>query len=135
MQKKTMALSFLTLILLVSCSDDAPRVDQIGIGGQCVLQDDCNQDLDSLSCLTTFKGGYCGREGCDNNSQCPEGSVCVTEVGVSYCFRTCAEKVDCNANRDAENESNCSGSFSLTEATDTMPTSQPKVCIPPSSGI
>lgn len=130
-----LATAILLTWMLSSCSDDAPKVDQIGIGGQCTLKDDCNQELDSLDCITTFKGGYCGRQACANNSECPTGSVCVNEEGVSYCFRTCAEKPECNANRDLDNEANCSGSFSLMESTDTMPSNQPKVCIPPSSGI
>jgi len=28
--------------------------------------------------------------------------------GTTYCFRTCFDKAECNANRDPENESNCS---------------------------
>lgn len=120
----------LSIITLFSCSDSEPQVDQIGIGGECTVNNDCNQELDTLACLSEFKGGYCGKADCSSNLDCPVGSVCVAHEGSNYCFRSCAEKVECNENRSLENEANCSGSFTLANISDSTTL---KACIPPSS--
>ena len=48
--------------------------------------------------------------------------------GMNYCFRTCVDKPDCNENRDAENESNCSSSVTFVDGANGR-----KACVPPSS--
>jgi hypothetical protein len=111
---------------LAGCSDDA---DALGVGAECTSTENCDSGDDEikLTCLTTFKGGYCGIEGCTKNADCPESSICVTyDDGKNYCFRTCAEKAECNANRGAEVESNCSSSITRVEE------GTAKACIPSS---
>jgi hypothetical protein len=105
----------------LSCGTPA---DQAGIGAQCTQTSECiNTDL---TCLTQFKGGYCGASGCQKHADCPEGSICVTHEGANYCFRTCTDKIECNRNRSLENESNCSSSITPAES------SSSKACVPPS---
>lgn len=122
-------LFFVCTLLLVGCGDDdGTEADKAGIGAQCVANDDCKED--GQSCLTNFKGGYCGVSACTADSDCPEASACVThDDGVNYCFRVCADKVECNANRDADNEANCSGSATFVDDR-----ANRKACIPPSGG-
>ena len=116
------------LVMLVAgaCGDDdGTEADRLGVGAECTQDDDC---LEGQGCLA-LKGGYCGIEGCDLNEDCPESSVCVAyDNGNTYCFRTCAVKADCNRNRSADFESNCSSSVAFVEAG-----TQSKVCVPPSS--
>lgn len=123
-------IGFLSLFFF-SCEDDnnQSEVDRIGIGGECTLTEECNQSLDSLTCLSEFKGGYCGKADCQNNADCPTGSVCVNHDGTNFCFRSCADKLECNENRTIDNEANCSSSFDLAEQSDTTSL---KACIPPS---
>ncbi|MFH2006320.1 MAG: hypothetical protein ABI333_07030 [bacterium] len=123
--------AILAAVAMNGCGDDGNEADAQLIGAQCTAVADCDDDDDStdpLECLTEFGGGYCGREGCTASSDCPEGSVCVGYAGGFYCFRVCIDKPDCNANRDAINESNCSSNVSSVDTDD-------KVCVPPSSGI
>jgi hypothetical protein len=104
--------------------------DRVGIAAECTKDDDCPKVDDlQLTCLTLFKGGYCGLQGCTQDKDCPLGAACVLEGGASYCFRECIEKPECNRNRSAENEANCVGSASH------LGISMSKVCVPPSSGI
>jgi hypothetical protein len=127
--KSALALAVLALgtVGFAGCSDDA---DELGVGAECTSNEQCKSGDDdiTLSCLTAFKGGYCGLEGCTKNADCPENSICVThEDGKNYCFRTCLEKIDCNVNRGADNESNCSSNITRVEqGTD-------KACVPPSA--
>jgi len=112
---------------IVGCSDD--DADSLGVGAECTSSDQCDSGDENikLSCLTAFKGGYCGLEGCTANKGCPENAICVThEDGKNYCFRVCAEKTECNANRSTEFESNCSSSITRVEA------GTQKACLPPS---
>jgi len=111
--------------------DDGSEADKLGVGAECVSSADCLTEGDgglNLTCLTQFKGGYCGIEGCTSNDDCPDQSKCVAhDDGNDYCFRACTEKPDCNANRDADNEANCVGSVDYVD-TDTTG----KACVPPS---
>jgi hypothetical protein len=110
---------------LSACGSDA---DDLGVGAQCTMNDDCNQDDGAQTCLP-FKGGYCGLQGCTADADCPEASACVHHTdNVNYCFRICVDKPDCNSNRDAENESNCSSSVDFVEGKTGV-----KACVPPSS--
>ena len=121
-----LALTTAALFATAGCGDDA---DALGVGAECTSNDQCDsgdEDI-ALICLTSFKGGYCGLIDCNANADCPEGSICVThEDAKNYCFRTCAEKADCNANRGAEVESNCSSNITRVEE-GTL-----KACLPPS---
>ena len=107
---------------LATCNDDA---DDVGVGAQCAGTDECPEDL---ACLA-FKGGYCGLENCTADADCPELSACVAHTdGKNYCFRICTDKPECNANRDIENEANCSSSVEFVEQNQGS-----KACVPPSS--
>ena len=113
-------------VLGFGCGDDA---DSLGIGAQCTKNDQCDGSTNQI-CLTQFKGGYCGLQGCVHDADCPASSACVAHTdGQQYCFRTCAQKTDCNANRDALNESNCSSTATLVD-----PPKDRKACVPPSGG-
>lgn len=101
--------------------------DALGIAAECTDNAACSND-DSLICLTDFSGGYCGLTGCTDNDGCPTDAVCVTHTDNSnYCFRTCTDKPECNANRSPANEANCSAS--ITRADGVTGT---KACVPPS---
>jgi hypothetical protein len=121
--------------LLTGCGDDdgGSAADRLGVGAQCTRDDHCLQsDVDggiSQSCLTQFKGGYCGLEGCRSAVDCPSGSDCVThDDGVNYCFRTCANKPECNRHRDPDSEANCSSSVDWAS---TPKAAAQKACVPP----
>jgi hypothetical protein len=122
-------------IALFGCGDDddATEADRIGVGAQCASNDDCLREGDggiNLACLRQFKGGYCGLENCMGNEDCPERSACVAhDDGTNYCFRICVDKPECNLNRDAANEANCSSNVTFVD-----PGTRVKTCVPPSSG-
>ena len=112
-------------LLLAACGGDN-AADERGIGAQCSKNDDCEVDLGQV-CLG-FKGGYCGEMGCTKDADCVESSACIRHTdGINYCFRTCSDKPQCNANRDAENEANCSSSVDFVEGANGR-----KACVPPS---
>ncbi len=128
------ALLSLTLIV-VGCGGDGTEADRIGIGAQCSAAVECESPEGfELECLTQFTGGYCGLEGCLGDDDCPEGSACVTsDDGKNYCYRLCADKqLDCNRNRDRENEANCVGSGTINFVDGGT---ERKACEPPSSGF
>jgi hypothetical protein len=81
------------------------------------------------TCLTEFKGGYCGVVGCLHDTDCPSGSACVTESGANYCFLICSLKTDCNTHRTAADESSCDSSLPFVDGGKNV-----KVCRPPNSG-
>ncbi len=112
---------------VASCSDDdgGTEADRLGVGAACTSAKECAEDQD---CLLVFKGGYCGVSGCTKGAECPAGSACVAhDDGQQYCFRTCTAKTECNANRGADEESNCSSSVTFVDS----PGAQ-KACVPPS---
>ena len=117
----------LSLISLSACGDDeGSEADRRGVGAQCASADDCTEE--GQSCLTQFKGGYCGVQDCVHDADCPAGSACIAhDDQKNYCFLICVEKVDCNINRDLENESNCSSSVTFVDGTMSR-----KACVPPS---
>ncbi len=132
------ALAF--LILTPACGDDGgTEADKVGVGRECTTTADCPEvelgdaGIQQLECLTDFKGGYCGLMNCTDSSSCPEGSICVLHTDAQrYCFRTCADKPECNLHRSPDNESNCAASFDWANPADDDGS---KACIPPSSGI
>jgi hypothetical protein len=114
-----------------ACDRDTNEANDQLIGGQCAVAADCddeNEETPPLDCIPDFKGGYCGREGCAHDMDCPEGSICVDYEGSTYCFLVCLDKVECNYNRSYENESNCSSNVNPVDG------GNDKVCVPPSSG-
>ncbi len=117
----------LFLLGFAACGDDDTEADRLGVGAQCESTDQCDPDIDLL-CLPQFKGGYCGLQGCEHDVDCPEASACILhDDGETYCFRLCIDKPDCNANRDLDNEANCSSSAEFVDGTNGR-----KACVPPS---
>jgi hypothetical protein len=117
----------LAAALLGACGDDGTEADRLGVGAQCESTDQCDPDIE-LVCLPQFKGGYCGLQNCEGDADCPEASACILhEDGETYCFRLCADKPDCNRNRDLENEANCSSSADFVDGANGR-----KACVPPS---
>lgn len=117
--------TLLAAVFFAGCGNAA---DQIGIAAQCSSDQNCAKVGDTqLSCLTGFKGGYCGLSGCTKDEDCVSGSSCVRVSGANYCFRNCTDKPQCNANRSADNEANCVGNA------DHVGASTSKVCVPPSA--
>lgn len=123
---KTISLkTFALMALFAACGNPA---DQAGIAAKCSTTSDCAKVGDTqLTCLTGFKGGYCGLSGCTKDEDCVTGSACVKENGTNYCFRVCTDKPECNANRTADAEANCSANVERVGA------STAKVCVPPSA--
>lgn len=105
--------------------DDA---DSLGVAAECSSTEQCDDENDQV-CLLSFKGGYCGIQGCASDLDCPEDAACIThDDQQNYCFRTCANKPECNANRSEENEANCSSSVVFTDGDMGR-----KACVPPSN--
>ncbi len=114
--------------LVTGCSDGS-EADRLGIGAQCTSSDQCDDETDQV-CLTEFAGGYCGLAGCTSDLDCPLDSACIAHDAASnYCFRTCLDKAECNANRDVDHESNCSSNVTFVDDAGGR-----KACVPPSSG-
>jgi hypothetical protein len=110
----------------VGCGDDGTEADRRGVGSRCAQDSECTES--GQRCLTQFKSGYCGISGCTSDAGCPQGSACVRhDDGMNYCFLVCAMKTDCNRNRPADAEANCSSTATLVD----MPKDR-KVCTPPS---
>lgn len=116
-----------------ACGSDNPGpigtpADTIGVGAVCKVDADCLQtDAMHQQCLTEFKGGYCGLKGCTRDADCPYGSQCVVfSTGTNYCFRTCADKSECNLNRPPDVESNCSANIEFADGKKGS-----KACVPP----
>ena len=140
-----MKLNHLTALVFVlgstpgvfGCGDDddggrfLSPAQQAGVGAECTTatQDrDCNT-VQGQTCLTQFKGGYCGEQNCMQDEDCLPGSACVDHEGSNYCFLICVDKTrDCNATRSFANEANCSSNVKFVEGKD----DSVKVCVPPS---
>lgn len=115
------------LLLSVACDDD--NADSLGIAAECTANDECDM-ANNQQCLLDFRGGYCGIADCLGDTDCPEDSACVAhDDGTNYCFRTCTDKSECNANRSSDNEANCSSSISFVDVQD----ENIKACVPPSN--
>lgn len=121
------------MLLAVACgSSNETEADRIGVGAECNEAGECESPDEELvlDCLTQFKGGYCGLEGCAGDSDCPEGSACVAHSDAeNYCFRLCQDKPECNRHRSSENEANCSANIEFVDGK-----MDRKACVPPSSG-
>jgi len=121
---RLIGIALVAMTMSFACGSDA---DDLGVGAQCTGNDQCDADTNQV-CLQ-FKGGYCGLMGCVRDADCPDKSACVTHTdGVNYCFRTCIDKAECNANRDPVNEANCSANVIFVDQQQTGI----KACVPPS---
>ena len=113
------------VLFAAACGGD--NADSLGVGAQCTSNDQCDSATHQV-CLMNFKGGYCGIAGCTHDTDCPTDSKCVMHTdNMNYCFRTCTDKTQCNANRDAANEANCSSSVTFVDMNQNI-----KACVPPS---
>jgi len=124
--KKTffiLALTVSGLFVLQGCGATSVAASILGVGAECTSNDNCDTAI-ALTCITDFKGGYCGKANCTENAECPAGSICVTDSGTNYCFLVCTDKTECNLHRTTD-EANCSADITKVEAGDD------KVCIPP----
>jgi hypothetical protein len=118
----------LAVLVLIGCGGGGSEAVRRGVGAECGPNLECSES--GQSCLTDFKGGYCGVSGCARDTDCPQGSACVTEDdGVSYCFLVCRDKPECNENRTLDNESSCVSSLTFVDGAMNR-----KVCRPPLSG-
>lgn len=120
----------LLMSALVACDDDdeggLSPAQQHGVGAACTQDSDCYINDTALSCLS-FKGGYCGLEGCQGDADCPLGSACVAhDDGVNYCFLICADKPECNYTRPVDIEANCSSNIDFIDGKQGS-----KACVPP----
>lgn len=116
-------LVFCLFTFALSCSN----ADTKGIAAECKTDADCKEQ--DQKCLTQFRGGYCGMKDCTADKNCPTNALCIKHTdNNNYCFRSCNEKVDCNANRSTANEANCSANVESVEGKKGI-----KSCVPPSS--
>jgi hypothetical protein len=134
-------LAFTVLILAVSgCGDDdGTEAIRRGVGDECTIDTTAdasrmgNCTMAGQECLTEFSGGYCGVRDCTVDADCPMGSACVSEDGVTnYCFLICLDKPECNPRRSMANESNCNSALTFVDPAGDMGR---KVCRPPLGGI
>ena len=68
------------------------------LGGPCGSDADCSPPSNA-ECWTDFLGGFCVVPGCQDNSDCPDGSACIEVTGGSgagtYCIVECTNNGDC----------------------------------------
>ena len=120
--------AFVVMAAACGCGSNASEAIRRGVGAECNASLTCAES--TQACLTEFKGGYCGVSGCLRDTDCPQGSACVTDDGqTNYCFLICADKPECNVNRTLDNESSCTSSLTFIDGTMNR-----KVCRPPLSG-
>ena len=116
------------VVIAVGCGDSGSEAVRRGVGAECNANLLCTES--GQTCLTEFKGGYCGVSACMHDTDCPQGSACVIgENGINYCFLICLDKPECNPHRTVDNESNCTSSLTFVDGT-----AGRKVCRPPLSG-
>lgn len=118
------------LAAALGCGDDdddaGTEAMRRGLGAACTEDAECREE--GQSCLTEFKGGYCGLRGCTTHEQCPTGSACVAhDDGNNYCFLICAIKDECNRSRPPEDQANCESSITFVGGDKSV-----KACVPPS---
>src|SRR6185369_14524187 len=88
------------------CGSSENEANRRGVGAECSAGSACTEH--GQTCLTEFKGGYCGVSACAHDTDCPQGSACVTtDNHVNYCFLVCADKPECNLHRTVDAESSC----------------------------
>lgn len=122
------ALTVVSAFFFAGCGDDGDdrgsQAMRLGVGAACDSNEDCAET--APECLS-FKGGYCGLADCGDDTDCPQGSKCVThDDGVNYCFLVCLDKSECNLHRPLTSEANCSANITFVENDNV------KACVPPS---
>jgi len=118
----------LLFLVALGCGSGQSEANRRGVGAECAMASDCTET--GQLCLTAFKGGYCGVAGCLHDTDCPQGSACVTDDNqINYCFLICNTKTDCNLHRSASDESDCTSSLTFVDGAMNR-----KVCRPPNSG-
>jgi hypothetical protein len=116
------------VLVACGCGSNQNEANRKGIGADCTTTSDCTTS--GQVCLTEFKGGYCGLSGCLHDTDCPQGSACVTDDNqTNYCFLVCGTKTDCNLHRSPDDESDCTSSLAFLDGAMSR-----KVCRPPNSG-
>ncbi|MFZ5895078.1 MAG: hypothetical protein ACOY0T_28720 [Myxococcota bacterium] len=124
---RTGLFSVLFAVLAAACGgddDEGSEAMKRGVGSECKSDADCTEA--GQRCLP-FKGGYCGVADCKVDTDCPQGSACVThDDSKNYCFLICLEKFECNRYRSLEFESNCSSNITFVSGDKTH-----KACVPP----
>ncbi len=117
----------LALVAATGCDDGGSGgsyAADLGVGAECTTNADCEDDQKCLS----FRGGYCGLEGCDGDVDCPSGSACVAHTdNHNYCFLVCDQKAECNVHRPVDAEANCSSNIDFVDPD----TTAHKACVPP----
>jgi hypothetical protein len=93
-----------------------------GVGETCAGDAEC---ATGLTCLTSFKGGYCGKKDCAVNADCPTGSLCVKNGSSSYCALSCAAPGDCAVCRGTADAAACKADATFMQAGTTG-----SVCVP-----
>lgn len=95
-----------------------------GVGAGCATDADCTSPL---TCLTGFKGGYCGKRDCTTNAGCPADSLCVKHSdSVGYCYLKCTVANTCSFCRPPGYAASCTDQVTYFEAGTTG-----AVCVPP----
>ena len=73
-------------------SKDRPNPTRL-VGNSCSSDSDCDQ---YCAQGREFPGGFCTLRGCRGNSDCPDGTVCIT-THEGVCAYPCAGPLDCTA--------------------------------------
>lgn len=86
-------LPILLLLLLLALA-----LSTVGCGTE--IGDDCDSNYECSTaggvCDTTAPDGYCLKEGCWTDGDCPDKGVCVCfPNGDRYCMRECSSNDDC----------------------------------------
>jgi hypothetical protein len=103
---------------------------KICVPGDCGVGAGCTDDTGcatGLTCLTSVKGGYCGKADCTVNTDCPTDSLCVKVGDKSACYRTCNGDTDCSFCRAGDVVASCTDQVTFLESGTTG-----TVCVPPS---
>jgi hypothetical protein len=99
----------LLALALASCSDS---VEDNVVGAQCTQATDCRFMCEMPS--NEFPGGFCTVR-CADDTQCPHGTVCMTDAG-GVCLFPCRNDVDCaflGAGWLCQNKDRASGGHAL----------------------
>lgn len=102
---------------------------KVCVPGDCGVGAACNDDLPcpaDLDCIDHFDGGYCGRQGCAANADCPADTVCAEIDGENYCLAPCTTDGDCGLCRPQDVPAACVGDVVFVEAGTTG-----SVCVAP----
>lgn len=103
---------------------------KVCVPGDCGVGEACKADSEcatGLACITSLKGGYCGKADCKSDTDCPTGSLCSTIAGKNYCLATCVGDTDCSFCRPWDLRATCKADIKLVG-----PATTGSVCVPPS---